>query len=127
KTEWHIFPTEKTLAIIETSAEKVGWARPFFVPTLSIPDAYESTHGSRMVSRVVNAIQATPWTINRRVYAVAIAEKAGDKDVRAASTMLLAKEYLEAERFYFPAHLDFRGRLYASPSFLSFQSDDLGA
>jgi hypothetical protein len=127
KMEYHLFPNEKTLAIIETSAEKVGWAHPFFVPTLSIPDAYESTNGSPMVSRVVNAIQATPWTINRRVYEVALAQKAGDKDVRAACTMLLAKDYLQEERFYFPAHLDFRGRVYASPAFLSFQSDDLGA
>jgi hypothetical protein len=127
KKEYHIFPTEKTLAIINTSAERVGWARPFFVPTLSIPDAYESTDGSQMVSRVVNAIQATPWTINRRVYEVALAEKVGDKDVRGASTMLLAKEYLDAEQFYFPMHFDFRGRMYTSPTFLSFQSDDLGA
>jgi DNA-directed RNA polymerase len=127
KTEYHIFPTEKTLVIIETSAEKVGWAHPFFVPTLSIPDAYESTNASEMVSRVLNSIQATPWTINRRVYEVALAEKAGEKNMRAASTMLLAKEYLEADQFYFPAHLDFRGRIYASPTFLSFQSDDLGA
>ncbi len=127
KTECHIVPTEKTLAIIKTSPEKVGWAHPFFVPTLTIPDAYESTHASPIVSRVVNAIQATPWTINRRVYDVALTEKAGDKDVRAASTMVLAKDYLDAEQFYFPAHLDFRGRVYASPSLLSFQSDDLGA
>jgi len=127
KTECHIFPTEKTLAIIKVSPEKVGWAHPFFVPTLTMPDAYESTHAAPMVSRVVNAIQTTPWTINRQVYDVALAEKAGDKDVRTVSTMLLAKDYLDAKQFYFPAHLDFRGRVYASPTLLSFQSDDLGA
>ena len=127
KTECHIVPTEKPLAIIKASPEKVGWAHPFFTPTLTIPDTYESTHASPMVSRVVNAIQATPWTINRRVYEVALAERASEKDVRAASTMVLAKDYLDAERFYFPVHLDFRGRVYASPTFLSFQSDDLGA
>lgn len=127
KTECHIFPTEKTVAIIQASPERVGWAYPSFKPTLTLPDAYESTHASPMVSRVVNAIQATPWRINRQVYAVVLAEKAGDKDVRAASTMLLAKDYLDAEQFYFPVHLDFRGRVYASPTFLSFQSDDLGA
>jgi hypothetical protein len=127
KTECHIFPTKNTLAIIKASPEKVGWAHPFFVPTLTIPDAYEATNASPMVSRVVNAIQATPWTINRRVYDVALAKKAGDTDVRAASTMLLAKDYLDAKQFYFPAHLDFRGRVYASPTLLSFQSDDLGS
>jgi hypothetical protein len=127
KTECHIVPTEKTLALIKASPEKVGWAHPFFTPTLTIPDTYESINASPMVSRVVNAIQATPWRINRRVYEVALAKKAGDKDVRAASTMLLAKDYLDVERFYFPVHLDFRGRVYASPTFLSYQSDDLGA
>jgi DNA-directed RNA polymerase len=127
KTERHICPTKKTLAIINASPEKVGWAHPFYVPSLTMPETYESTDASPMVSRVVNAIQATPWTINRRVYDVALAEKVGDKDVRAASTMLLAKDYLDAEQFYFPAHLDFRGRVYASPTLLSFQSDDLGA
>lgn len=127
KTERHIFPTEKTLAIITASPEKAGWAHPFFAPTLTIPEAYESAHASPMVTRVVNAIQATPWTINRRVYEVALAQKVGNTNVRAASTMLLAKDYLNEEQFYFPAHLDFRGRVYASPSLLSFQSDDLGA
>ena len=68
KTEYHIFPTDKTLALIKGSPEKVGWAHPFFTPTVAIPDAYEGAHASAMVSRMVNALQATPWTINRRVY-----------------------------------------------------------
>lgn len=44
--------------------------------------------------------------------------------VQVAQTLSLAKRYSEEEAIYFPWQLDFRGRAYTMPSFLSPQASD---
>ena len=46
--------------------------------------------------------------------------------LRVSYQLRIAKENLEFERIYFPWNCDFRGRMYAIPSYVSPQSDDLG-
>jgi DNA-directed RNA polymerase len=82
------------------------------------------------VFAALNQIQATPWRINRRVLDVALAlEKQGlfplDKDVKnknkegkrslvaqAHAILRQADRFAGEERFWLPASMDFRGRIY---------------
>lgn len=89
------------------------------------------------VFRAVNAIQGTPWRINRKLLAVALKvwplekELAG-KDKRARESFVAQRErYLKQarafageERFWLPVQLDFRGRLNYVPA-LNPQGSDL--
>ena len=99
----------------------------------------------------LNRIQETPWAINRAVLEVAEEIKqagtqqlartpfsldprrnARSKDERTRlakvrrfhATLEVAREMAEAERIYFPHHLDFRGRIYPIPEWLNPHGDD---
>lgn len=110
--------------------------------------------GKAAVYDVVNAIQATPWRVNQRVYdtlrtlwdsgeelphvlptrekaigksAVALVENAE----RLAARMVLQTQLEIAEQFqgrtlYFPHEMDWRGRIYQLPAHLGPQTDDPG-
>lgn len=45
--------------------------------------------------------------------------------LQVAKTLLLARQFLPESRLYFPYQLDFRGRIYAVPSYLNPQGTDL--
>lgn len=45
--------------------------------------------------------------------------------LQTAKILTLARKYEDAERFYFPYQLDFRGRIYAVPAYLNPQGTDL--
>jgi len=101
------------------------------------------------VFRAVNAIQAVPWRINRRLLAVMqrVWRMGGDrlrvlppekdgkgiprhvrrrheaKRRRTARLLAEARTFADEERFFLPVHLDFRGRVYYTP-FLNCQGED---
>ncbi len=134
----------------------------------------ELAHKAEEMPRVyeaVNAVQDTPWRINRRILEVMQvvwdrgtgagevpaqrdiplppkpADIATNKDARVAwkraaskvygasvrlrskrlqmvKLLYLAEKFQEVETIYFPHQLDFRGRLYAVPSYLNPQGND---
>ena len=45
--------------------------------------------------------------------------------MQASKTLVMARKYEDEGRFYFPYQLDFRGRIYAVPSYLTPQGTDL--
>ena len=50
--------------------------------------------------------------------------KLGSKRLQLAKVIQLAEQFSSYEEFFFPYQLDFRGRVYAVPMFLTPQSDD---
>jgi hypothetical protein len=130
------------------------------------------THASDTVIAAVNALQETPWRVNKNVLAVfqevvvrglddlgilpsirerEIPTKPVDiatnevarkeycrkaatahgynvsirsRRIQVVKTLTVAEEFAEFERFYFPHQLDFRGRAYALPQWLSPQGPD---
>lgn len=70
------------------------------------------------------ALACSPWTINLHALAILPADKdlsPGDK-IRVAEHKRLAAE----DAFYLPTCMDFRGRIYYRPPFVTPQSDDMG-
>lgn len=139
-----------------------------YLEELSSPDIIEQM---KPVYDAVNAIQATPWRINKRVLEVMrtlfaegsrlgglppaedipLPEKPVDIETnkvalqewkrkagrvheinaarpaqwRAATAYIrTAEEFAQYERIYFPHTLDWRGRIYPMPSYLTPQGDD---
>lgn len=202
KQRTEVRATDSTLAWIEKTLSRCELLTPLYMPTLIPPKPWtspseggyhlthareatlvksrnknyiEELHHAEMPTlyAAVNAVQATPWRINRRVLDVvhAIWEAGHDGDgvlparqdyplppkpdtiatnkedltiwKRSASKihgcnaklrskrLQLAKMLYIADRFkdeaaiYFPHQLDFRGRLYAMPSYLTPQGDDV--
>lgn len=132
------------------------------LPAAVMPEVYAA----------LNALQNTPWQINRRVYGVmqhlwdtgrkvgglpqseddALPAKPVDIEsnaearkewkrraarvhvsnaslrstrLQARKLLNLAQKFANVERFYFPYQLDFRGRIYTVPTFLTPQGSDL--
>ncbi|KVR95832.1 DNA-directed RNA polymerase [Burkholderia vietnamiensis] len=107
--------------------------------------------GSPVIVNALNALQATPFRVNQRVLEVARSfkecaeEPAGKlvlgrymesshadseavrkaKTIRSALTISALSELLDAEEFYFPWNLDWRGRMYPATSMISPQGADL--
>ena len=115
------------------------------------PDACLDSVDS-MLFESLNRIQETPWQINRAVlrlakevwksgthrlarprFSLAVDRSAGTygersrlaKVGRFRATLDVAYQLRGAEQFYFPHHLDFRGRVYPVPQALNPQGDDL--
>lgn len=141
--------------------------RPMLVPP--VPWTTFSTHGgylhdqipavrgirrpieSEVIVSALNAMQATRFRVNRRVFEVAQtfrtnAEDMGGavingcyietrhdlpetlrraKTIRSALTLSAFGELLEEDAFYFPWNLDWRGRMYPATSIISPQGADL--
>lgn len=141
--------------------------RPMIVPP--VPWTETATHGGflhngvqaiRGVSKPIqspeivaalNALQATPFRVNRRVLEVAEsfrvnaedfggamiagqyveerhdidADEARSKTIRSALTLAAVQELVDEEAFYFPWDLDWRGRMYPATTILSPQGSDL--
>lgn len=70
------------------------------------------------VLRAVNAIQSTPWVINKDE------QRRVSKFLRALRTVKTADRFKDYPAIWFPCNMDFRGRVYPIPAF-SFQGDDL--
>ena len=113
-------------------------------------------HGDdRIACEVLNAIQETPWRINRRLLKVmAEAYQSGEprevlppplpdvdqaKDLTARwyretlsahdamnRRLMLANAFAREKAIYFPCNLDWRGRLYSIPQTVNPQTDDAG-
>jgi DNA-directed RNA polymerase len=73
-----------------------------------------------IVFSAVNAIQNTPWRINKDIYAVMQARKL------MSPQLSFAERLLDEPRFFFPHQLDHRGRAYPVPQLVNPQSDDGG-
>jgi DNA-directed RNA polymerase len=108
--------------------------------------------GSPVIVAALNALQETAFRVNREVLAVARtfstnAEDVGGsmvlgrymearhdvaehvqraKTIRSALTLSAIAELEDAEEFFFPWNLDWRGRMYPATSLISPQSADLG-
>jgi DNA-directed RNA polymerase len=108
--------------------------------------------GSPVIVAALNALQDTAFRVNRDVLAVARtfstnAEDVGGsmvlgrymearhdvaehvqraKTIRSALTLSAIAELEDAEEFFFPWNLDWRGRMYPATSLISPQSADLG-
>jgi DNA-directed RNA polymerase len=87
----------------------------------------EDTEISPDVLEAVNFIQGTPWRINRSILEVAEKFYLEDKlnkniDIQA---LQIARDCSSYEKIWFPYFMDFRGRLYCSPIYLSYQSTDM--
>ncbi len=112
-------------------------------------------HGDdRIVCEVLNALQETPWRINRRLLKVMAAaykagepkdvlppplpdEKAAKRDPRLFREILsahdamnrrlfIANTYAREKAIYLPWNADWRARLYAIPQAVNPQTDDAG-
>lgn len=107
--------------------------------------------GSPVIVSALNALQATPFRVNARVLAVARSLKHNAEDlqgntvlgryveqrhdttgaehrsktIRSALTLSALGELEDAEEFYFPWNLDWRGRMYPATSLISPQGADL--
>lgn len=141
--------------------------RPMIVPP--VPWTETATHGGylhngvqaiRGVSKAIqspeivaalNAVQATPFRVNRRVLEVARsfrvnaedfggaviaghyvetrhdidADEARSKTIRSALTLSAVQELADEDAFYFPWNLDWRGRMYPATTIISPQGSDL--
>ena len=87
---------------------------------------FKKANLSRVYS-AVNAIQNTPWRINKDMYHIMQAWQAGQaRDAGMASRLAFAARMLDEPRFYFPHQLDHRGRAYPVPQTVNPQSDDGG-
>ena len=101
----------------------------------------KDNHGLDSTFKAVNALQKTPWRINRNVYDAmqkALQTKGfklphlhnpRDKDerkLRYGLRLTEAARFLDEERIYFPYTLDYRGRAYCQPQTLNYQLDDIG-
>jgi DNA-directed RNA polymerase len=86
---------------------------------------FKKANLSRVYS-AVNAIQNTPWRINKDMYHILQAWQAGQaRDAGMASRLAFAERMLDEPRFYFPHQLDHRGRAYPVPQTVNPQSDEL--
>jgi DNA-directed RNA polymerase len=111
-------------------------------------------HGDLEIAcRVVNALQETPWKINRRLFEVMrrawasgepkevlpppLLAKRDRRNARREREILsardamerrlaLARAFLDDLEIYFPWHLDWRGRAYPIPQGINPQADDAG-
>lgn len=148
--------------------------------TARLLELHEKRASMPLVYRAINAVQATPWKINRPVLAVMqeawnmgglkigkmpkkssaetlsnlfplgepwttdlkddpekykVWRRARVKVYRARAeqssrviqmerTLVMAEKFADEETIYFPTQLDFRGRMYAMPSFLNPQGTD---
>ena len=102
--------------------------------------------GSREIADALNALQGTAWRTNARVLAVAnVVEREGtgaeymgmklevrhddptyrSTMIRSALTLEAFEEVQDAEAFYFPWNLDWRGRMYPATTIISPQGSDL--
>jgi DNA-directed RNA polymerase len=87
-----------------------------------------------IVYSAVNAIQNTPWRINKDMYRIMHSWQVRDaanrnsqtKDPQMASRLAFAERMLDEPRFYFPHQLDHRGRAYPVPQVVNPQSDNAG-
>jgi DNA-directed RNA polymerase len=80
-----------------------------------------------VVYSAVNAIQNTPWRINKDMYGIMHSWQARQaRDAQMASRLAFAERMLDEPRFYFPHQLDHRGRAYPVPQVVNPQSDNAG-
>jgi DNA-directed RNA polymerase len=148
-------------------AEDFSERRPMLVPP--VPWTTTATHGgylhsgipavrgatkpigSDVIVSALNALQATPFRVNRRVLDMAGGLQANAEElsgrlvlgrylearhdeeeavrnartIRSALTISALSELRDAEEFYFPWNLDWRGRMYPATSLISPQGADL--
>jgi DNA-directed RNA polymerase len=111
-------------------------------------------HGDLEIAcRAVNALQATPWRINRRLFEIMgrawtsgepkeilpppLPAKRDKRNARLEREILAARDamdrrlalariYLDDLEIYFPWHLDWRSRAYPIPQVVHPQADDAG-
>jgi DNA-directed RNA polymerase len=74
------------------------------------------------VHEAANKVQGTAWRINRAVLEALDAPKSRIRKgaIADGQVILEAQELAKVERFYFPAFLDFRGRLYQRGGVLTY-------
>lgn len=137
-----------------------------------LEELYHRAESMPLVYEAINAVQATPWRVNARVFGVMqqvwecgfeagdlpsqqdipLPPKPADIDTNKESRVLwkreaaktytkniklrsrrmqqvklmwLAEKFQKESAIYFPHQLDFRGRLYAVPSYLNPQGSDM--
>lgn len=101
--------------------------------------------GSETIVAALNALQGTPWRINTRVLEVAreierktaivqgyeleerhdVTPEMRGQFISSAITLAAFEELKDAEAFWFPWNLDWRGRMYPATSLISPQGSDL--
>lgn len=126
---------------VERWVENGFWAQPMLVPPDGDGDYLSVKHKAVTGQRAplgltthpedssawtiaAKALACSPWTINPHALGILPADKdlsPGDK-IRVAEHKRLAAE----EAFYLPTCMDFRGRIYYRPPFVTPQSDDMG-
>lgn len=90
----------------------------------SLPRSEDYELPSKPVDIATNKEAREDW--RRKAHEVYTVNAAlGSQRIAAAKIMNMARRFANTPRFYFPYTLDFRGRVYAVPTFLSPQGSDL--